>query len=247
MKPYKITVAYDGTDYAGWQVQKNVTSVAGVLQKVFFECFGKHIKLLGASRTDAGVHANAQVARFYTDFQLESEKMLQVWNDHMPNDILIKNLEICADDFNPRYHVKQKVYHYHIFLNRPNPLYARFGLYWPYAFDKDKFHMCLQQFVGTHDFRSFCTGENDKTIRTIDEISIQFDERMNAYRVEIRGRSFLHYMIRRIIGACLKVSSTDQQVNYLKMALESKNPHQNLPTAPARGLILDFVEYDVVT
>ena len=246
MKPYKITVAYDGTDYAGWQLQKNVKSVVGMLQKVFFECFSKEIKLLGASRTDAGVHANGQVARFYTDFELNSEKMLEVWNNHLPNDILIKSLEICADDFNPRYQVNQKTYHYNIFLNRPSPLYARFGLYWPYKFDKDKFQECLQIFVGTHDFRSFCTGECDNTIRTIDEICIQFDERMNAYRVEIRGGSFLRYMIRRIIGACLKVSSTDIQIGRLKEIITSKNPHHSLPKAPASGLILDMVDYDIL-
>lgn len=243
MKHYKIIVAYDGTHYAGWQIQPNALSIVQALQDSFFGLFNRKIKLLGASRTDAGVHAQGQVAAFSTDIQISSQRLLSVWNRCLPQDILIRHLEMCEPHFNPRFQVKQKIYHYNFFIERPHPFHARYGTYYPYSLDLEKFRKCLALFVGTHDFRSFCTGDYSNTIRTIDSITMQFDEICKAYKIKIYGKSFLRYMIRRIIGASFKIASSDLPLEYIQHVFHQKNPMQSLPTAPAQGLILTSITY----
>lgn len=240
MSRLKIVVAYDGTDYFGWQVQEGQKTVAGTLQDTFSYVFGSQIHLTAASRTDAGVHALGQVAVFNTDLSIEPEKLRHAWQNVLPESILIRSIEIVDDTFNPRHQVRQKTYYYHFFQERPLPMVARYGFYYRFPVDIKKLQDCLHVFVGTHDFRSFCTGDDyENTVRTIDSISVEYLQRFKAYRIIIKGPGFLRYMIRRIVGACLEVASRDTlTVADLQKALEQKNPLQLLPTAPAQGLWL---------
>jgi len=246
MQKYKIIVAYDGTDYFGWQAQKDLPTIAQVLQDRFFAVFGQRISLLGASRTDAGVHALGQVARFDSDIKVNPVTMLQAWNNLLPSAMVINSLEPADSRFNPHCNIVQKTYHYHFFLERPQPLSQRYGWYFRYPVNIDKLKTALQVFVGTHDFRSFCTGDDRKnTVRIIDAISVEYVERLGSYRIMIRGPKFLHYMVRRMVGAALEVASRDYLLpNCLYKALEEKNPEQTFPKAPAKGLILHSIEYD---
>jgi len=245
MKKYKIIVAYDGTDYSGWQVQEDQTTVAGVLQDTFKSVFGKDIIIAAASRTDAGVHALGQTAVFTTDLVIDPLKLREAWQNILPESILIRSIAEVATDWNPRHNVQQKTYYYHFFQERPLPFSARYGYYYRYPVDTDKLKECLNVFVGTHDFRSFCTGDDyENTVRTIDAVDIEYIHRFKAYRVSIKGPGFLRYMIRRIVGACLEVASRDTlKIDDLKIALEQKNPLQLLPTAPAKGLMLYKIIY----
>jgi tRNA pseudouridine38-40 synthase len=242
---YKVILAYDGTDYHGWQVQPGYPTLAGALQDCFKEVFHKNINLLGASRTDAGVHALGQVATFTTDFECSAEILLHAWGKRVPPAFKLCSLEEVGSDFHPHKNVAYKIYWYHFFVKRPLPLYARYGMLFEKPFDKEKLELCLQLFVGTHDFRSFCTGfEQENTVRTIYSIQLRFIPSFNVYRIEIKGNGFLRYMIRRIVGACLEIARSDKRTEQdLQHALLECDPLQSLPTAPACGLLLRKIKY----
>lgn len=247
MRKYKIVIAYDGTDFHGWQVQPTAISVASTLQKTFKRIFGEPISVVGASRTDAGVHALGQVAHFFAAVPIDAMQMRTAWNASLPSSIVIRSLEPVADDFHACFDVVQKTYYYHLFFQRPLPFVARFG--WLYGFihhvDIEKFKQGLQIFVGEHDFTALCKLEEGKSpIRKIDSISTRFIHRLGALRVEIKGKAFLRYQIRRIIGYTLDVARRPElPVHYLTEVLQSKNPQQNLLQADGKGLCLRKIIY----
>jgi len=240
-----MIVAYDGTDYSGWQFQNHCPSVAQVLQKTFKHVFNQEIKIIAASRTDAGVHALGQVLMFNTDLVITPSKLKHAWNNVLPPAVLIRSLEPAKENFHPQRNVVQKTYCYHFFQKRPLPLASRYGYYYRYPVDMEKLQQALNVFIGTYDFRSFCTGdERENTVRRIDEARVYKLSRFSVYRIEIKGPGFLRYMIRRIVGACLEVaSSEDKPVSLLSEAIDKKNPEQKLPNAPAHGLLLYKIIY----
>ncbi len=243
---YKIIVAYDGTFYYGWQMQTKLPTIAGTLQKSFQAIFHAPISLLGASRTDAGVHALGQVATFCADMQVTPASMLKAWSNSLPPDIVIRSLDLVSPDFNPHRDVLYKTYWYHFFVSRPHAFTQRYGLFFRLPLDLDKLQECLQIFVGTHDFRSFCTGDEmeDDTIRTVDSITLSYQEQYDAYRIEVRGPRFLRHMIRRMVGAALDVAARKMvSSDYLRQVLEEKNPRQNLINAAPQGLLLHEIIY----
>lgn len=245
MKKYKIIVAYDGTDYHGWQIQPHNLTICQILQDRFYSVFGKKIKIIGASRTDAGVHALGQVAMFNIDFIIDLDVLKMAWNNLLPDNIIIRKIDEVDELFHPQENVKQKTYYYHIFQNRPLPFISRYGYFPNKLLNENKLKDALQIFVGKHDFRSFCTGyEQESTIRTIDSIDIVKFKRFGVIRIEIKAQSFLRYMIRRIVGASLDIAcSYSRSVNELQKALEQKNPEQQFTTAPAKGLLLYKIIY----
>jgi len=245
MTVYKIIVAYDGTAYHGWQYQTNNIAVTQILQDSFEAVFKKQILISGASRTDAGVHALGQVACFSLDIKIAPGTLIFAWNNALPDDILVRDMKIVSDDFNPRHNVISKTYHYHFFINRPLPHVQRYGWYFPRTIDLDLLNQALQIFVGEHDFRSFCTGYDMRsTVREIHSIHLEYDNVMQAYRIVFKGPGFLRYMIRRIVGACLTVASKDDlSCNDILIAFEKKDPEQTLPNSPAKGLRLIEIFY----
>ena len=246
MKKYKIIIEYDGTNYSGWQVQKSGLAVCQVLQDSFEKVFHKTIRITGASRTDAGVHALCQVAVFFVDLSVNIEKIIGLWNNVLPSDITIKSLSYTDDLFHPQHSVTQKTYWFHVFPERPHPFINRFGYHCTRPIDLDRLKMSLEIFVGKHDFRSFCTGMDmcRNTTRTIDSITVTFIKKYKVYRIEVKGKSFLRYMIRRIVGAALEVATkSDRSVSEIKKALEEKNPQQYFLTAPSKGLCLYKIVY----
>jgi tRNA pseudouridine38-40 synthase len=242
---YKIIVSYDGTDYAGWQYQPDEVSITNVLQDTFVDVFGKQIKITGASRTDAGVHALGQVASFQTDLRITSEQLLHAWNNRLPQDVVVKSATRMPDVFRPMAHVLQKTYWYHVFPERPSPFVARYGYHLRYPFDPKKLQEGLQIFVGKHDFRAFTSDDvRENTVRTIDAIKVQYLKQFNMYRVEFKATGFLRYMIRRIVGAALEVASRPSlNIDLLNEILAARNPEHTLPNAPAKGLLLYKITY----
>lgn len=243
---FKAIIAYDGTDYRGWQIQPDQVTVAGTIAKCFKEVFNHDLHIFGASRTDAGVHALGQVALFNTNLEISGEKLTFALNNILPKSILLRRVEKVDLNFNPRANVKQKVYCYYIFDKRPLPFFARYGHCPKYQFDKEKLLNALQIFVGTHDFRSFCTGyEMETTIRTVDSIELNYLKKYRVYQVVIKGKSFLQYMIRRIVGAALDIAMyKNRSISEISHALQEANPEQNFFTAPASGLILHKIYYN---
>lgn len=248
MPVYKMVVAYDGTAYHGWQKQPEDITVVQVLEDTFKAVFKQKISISGASRTDAGVHAFGQVASFVLAMKIAPETLKFAWNNALPHDVLIRDIVIAADTFNPRHGVISKTYHYTFFHERPLPFVQQYGWYFSRPIDLDLLQQALQLFVGTHDFRSFCTGyDMHSTIRTIHSIHVEYDAVKQAHKIVVKGPGFLRYMIRRIVGACLAVASKEQfSCQDISVALAQKNPAQILPNSPAKGLLLYEIEYDIV-
>jgi tRNA pseudouridine38-40 synthase len=246
MKSYKLIIAYDGSDYSGWQAQDHKPSVAQALNNAFAKVFKTEMSVLGASRTDAGVHALGQVARIKTTLAITPDRLKWAWNNALPADITIRSLELVDDSFNPFCNVTQKIYHYHFFTARPLPFIQRYGYFYPYKLDFELLKAALQTFVGTHDFASFRNSEDtrENTIRTIDAITLDYLPRYKAYRITVIGQKFLRHMIRRIVGACLSVASKDNHsLQLLRTTLDARNPRHTLPNAPAQGLMLYKIVY----
>ncbi|MBT4595241.1 tRNA pseudouridine(38-40) synthase TruA [bacterium] len=247
---YKAIIAYDGTDFAGWQVQPSAETVASALQNTFLRVFGEKISILGASRTDAGVHALSQVTTFESNVDAPIEKMLRAWNAALPEAIVIRLIEEIPKRINPCFDAKQKTYYYHIFTKRPLPMWVRYGWFPKQIrnFDLKKFKEALKIFSGEHDFRSFCKiekGEERETIRTVDSIEVERCPQMRAIRVVIRGKGFLRFQIRRMVGYALDVACrSDVSVSLLRDILENPCPEQNLVKADAKGLCLRKIVYE---
>jgi len=240
---YKIVVAYDGTDFLGWQVQAEGATVAGVLQQSFKRVFKREIQLFAASRTDAGVHALGQVATFTTDLTLAPEKLLFAWSCKLPAAIAIRSLEQVPMSFNPHHNVVEKTYQYTLSLERPLPVQARYVWYYRRSLDFEKLRAALSLFVGTHDFRSFCSSEyTGNTVRTIHAIDLA--QTGKHVVITFKGPAFLRHMIRRIVGACLHAASCKKlSVEHVQKILFNRNPEHILQTAPATGLVLVAIEH----
>jgi len=242
---YRLLIAYEGTNYCGWQYQPNKPTIVGTLKDVFAEVFKKDVYILGASRTDAGVHALGQVALVTASLNLDPEILRRAWNGRLPSSISIRALEYAPKEFYPFAHVYEKTYYYHFFTKRPLPFIARYGALGPYRFDYGRLQEALSVFIGTHDFRSFCaSGEIENTVRTITHISLEHIKRYDIYRITVKGPGFLRYMIRRIVGASLEYASDpDCLISELTDALQACNPQQKFLTAPPQGLMLRKIQY----
>ena len=245
MNTYKLCITYDGTDYQGWQSQPHKKTIVDVLQGSFARIFGSRITLLGASRTDAGVHAHGQIARLQTDLAIDPERMKHAWNSSLPLAICIRDILPVSEDFHPHKNVIEKSYCYRLFRTRPLPLDARFGWLYTYMHQVDvgQFIAALQLYVGTHDFRSFCKLDEEKsTVRTVYSIAVAQEP---AYiDIRIRGDGFLRYQIRRMIGYALDVARrTDKSLDDIRQMIKQPNAQQTLLKAGAAGLCLEEVCY----
>jgi tRNA pseudouridine38-40 synthase len=247
MKTFKITLAYDGTNYYGWQEQPGLPTVEGLFKKRLSKLFKQEVHFTGASRTDVGVHALGQVARCQFPLDLTAERFKILVNRVLPPDIMVRSVEEVSDEFHPRVKVEEKTYYYHFFVQPPVPFFSPYGLFVK-NLDLDLLHRSLQTFKGIHDFRSFCTGDQGRTtVRTINSLEIHFYKRFGLYQIRIKGPSFLRHMIRRIVGACFQVSSIhaspEESLSRLVNTLQGRDPRHNLMVAPAKGLMLHSIKY----
>jgi tRNA pseudouridine38-40 synthase len=248
MQSYKLIISYDGTDYCGWQWQKNGVSINAVMRSTFARVFGQKDEaflLVGASRTDAGVHAEGQVLRLRTSLQLSSERLKKVWNDVLPPSIIIMDVKLIDDRFHPQHNVGYKIYEYLFFTERPSFRIQRFGWYLHKRVDLERVQEALKLFVGTHDFGSFCKNTEDRpTVLTVDSIVLVPCNETGGLKIQVRGKSFLRHMIRRIVGASLWYGMyEDTPLSAITDALYHKKLTQTLPTAPAKGLCLKEIHY----
>lgn len=241
-KQYKLIIAYDGYDFSGWQIQKNGLSVANAIEQAFAGVFKRKIHLIGASRTDAGVHALGQVATFFTDLSLEPDTLKRALQAALPASVFIRSCERVPDSFHPRFDVVQKTYHYTVHLHEPLPWKARYGYFHESALDRVILRQALKIFEGTHDFRSFCSGnEYTTTIRAL--YAVEMVENEGSLTLVFKAKGFLRYMIRRLVGASLDVASGKYTLQDIHVALEQKNPNQRFMMAPPHGLMLYHITY----
>jgi tRNA pseudouridine38-40 synthase len=243
---YKCIVAYDGTAYAGWQAQPDQPSIEKTLHSTFTKTFKHPITIHGASRTDAGVHALGQVMLCITPLTISPYKLRYAWNNVLPSAIVIRLIEVSTSSFHPRQSVKQKIYNYYIFTRAPLPFAYSYGWFYRYPFNNTTLEKALQLFVGTHNFRSFCTGDSytQGTIRTIDTITVTKIAHTNTLEITVKGQRFMRYMIRRLVGAAITIATkSNYSLNTLAEIFDAKNPAHSLPTAPAHGLFLSKIIY----
>ena len=244
MKRVKLTVAYDGTNYCGWQVQPNGITIQEVLNQCLSEFTGEKIETIGASRTDSGVHALGNVAVFDTEMRMPGDKFSFALNQRLPEDIRIQKSEEVNVNFHPRYIKSQKTYEYQI-LNRRFPIPTeRFYSHFTYIpLDIEKMREAAEYLVGEHDFKSFCgTGAQVKTtVRTVKEIQIEKNE--DRITIRITGEGFLYNMVRIIAGTLMDIGGGLYPPEKMQEILEAKDRKKAGPTAPARGLTLMEIQY----
>ncbi len=245
MKRVKLTVAYDGTNYCGWQVQPNGITVEEVLNQHLSELLREPIRVIGASRTDAGVHALGNVAVFDTTARMPAEKISFALNTRLPQDIRIQESREVAADFHPRFCNTVKTYEYKI-LNRrfADPTKRLYSLFYYIPLDTERMKKAAAYLVGEHDFKSLCThkAEVENTVRTIYDVEILKDAN-DMITVRIRGNGFLYNMVRIIVGTLLRVGSGYYEPDYMKELLEAKDRQAAGETAPPQGLTLVKIEY----
>lgn len=244
MKRIKLTVAYDGTNYCGWQIQKNGITVEEVLNKTLSRFFGEDIAVIGASRTDSGVHAMGNVAVFDADVTMPPDKIAYAINNLLPDDIRIQKSEEVALDFHPRYCDTRKTYEYKIYNAQfPDPMMRLYSHFVYYHLDEEKMQEGADFLVGEHDFKSFCTPQEDtiNTIRTIYYIKVIREGYL--VRIRINGNGFLYNMVRIIVGSLLKVGMGMIEPAEIKNILEAKDRTKAGHKAAACGLTLVEVEY----
>ncbi len=249
MNKYVLVLAYDGSLFGGWQTQHRGNSVQEVLQNSFYDTFKKPVKLIAASRTDVGVHALGQVVLCKTEFDLPVDRLLKVWNDNLPASIVIQSLKKAKNFFHPWYNVFQKCYIYRIFCSKPTPFVASYGWHVKPAIDWARVKMALEFFVGMHDFKRFKHAQDDRvdTIREIKSVNLYYNRRYGAWSIEVKGKSFLRHMIRKIVGAVIFVGThPDVPLELLQQLLITGTGHLQFPTAPACGLLLRSIEYTEV-
>lgn len=243
MRRIKLVVAYDGTDYCGFQVQNNGPTIEGELNRVLSELFGEEIRVIGASRTDSGVHAYCNVAVFDTEARMPAEKMIYAINQRLPEDIRVQSSCEVAPDFHPRHTDTRKTYEYRIYNTHvQNPMKRRYALWNYHNLDVDKMKEAAAYLVGEHDFKSFCSADSqvESTVRTIYDLSVT----QNGEDIVIRvcGNGFLYNMVRIIVGTLLEAGKGKIEPNEIERILNALDRQAAGPTAPAHGLTL--VKYD---
>lgn len=244
MKRIKLTVAYDGTNYHGSQIQNNGETIEGVLKRELENLLKEEICLIGASRTDAGVHARGNVYVFDTDSRIPPEKFSYALNARLPEDIRIQESCQVPPQFHPRHQDTIKTYEYRI-LNRKFPL-PEHRLYAHFSYDTldlEKMQEACAYFIGEHDFASFCAAGSqvESTVRTIYDLKVE--NAGEIVTVSVTGNGFLYNMVRILVGTLLKVGKGEIEPKEIPAIIEGKDRSLAGPTAPARGLTLAKIRY----
>ena len=244
MKRILLTISYDGTNYSGWQKQKNAVTVQGEFDKACSTLFKTDIESIGASRTDAGVHALGQRAVIDVDTSIPAEKIPLALNPLLPDDIVVTHAEEVGADFNPRFKALKKTYEYSIY-NAPfrNPLYRNYSEYVRYELDLDSMRMACEAFVGEHDFRAFCASGNSSktTVRTIYALDVEKDG--DFIKIRVTGNGFLYNMVRIIAGTLIYVGEGRIAPDDLPEIIASGDRRKAGKTAGPSGLVLVKIMY----
>ena len=243
-KRVKLTVAYDGTNYCGWQVQPNGVTIESELNKHLSELLKEEIHVIGASRTDAGVHAMGNVAVFDTTARMPAEKISYAMNTRLPEDIRIQDSRQVADDFHPRFCETIKTYEYKICNRRfPDPCSRLYSLFYYWDLDEKKMQQAADHLVGTHDFTSFCTNKPEVTDRVRTIYSLDVIRNGEMITVRVCGNGFLYNMVRIIVGTLLRVGSGMMDPDEIPAILEAKDRTRAGDTARPQGLTLVQIRY----
>lgn len=246
MKRVKLTIGYDGTNYCGWQIQDNGITVEEVINRELRNLLKEEITVIGASRTDSGVHALGNVAVFDTETRIPAEKICFALNQRLPEDITIQESCEVPLDFHPRFCNSTKTYEYTILNRRIDIPVLRLYSYFVYMpLNVEKMQQAAEYLVGEHDFKSFCSARTQvkTTVRTIYTLDVRVEEPL--IKIRISGNGFLYNMVRIIVGTLIKVGLGVYSPEHVKEILEARNREAAGPKAPAKGLMLVGIEYGI--
>jgi tRNA pseudouridine38-40 synthase len=252
MRYLRITIAYDGTDFHGWQMQSAKPTVQGEIVSVLRRLTQENIALHAAGRTDAGVHALGQVGSFRTQSGLSTEEFQRALNAILPPSIRIVGVQETGPDFSARWSAKSKIYRYRLYRGKVvPPMLWRYVLHYPFPLDEDRMRNAAARFVGSHDFAAFAasTGseEDDKersTVREIYATELVRSADNEELVFTVRGRSFLRYMVRKMVGTLLDVGRGRLTPDDIDRLFEIRDRSKSGPTAPPQGLWMISVEHD---
>lgn len=251
MRYFKLTIAYDGTDFHGWQIQANKPTIQGEIVNVLQRLTQEKIVLHAAGRTDAGVHALGQVASFRTQSSLSAQEFQRAQNALLPPTIRIVGSEEVGPDFNARWSALGKIYRYRLYRGKVvPPMVWRYVLHYPFPLDEDAMRDAAARFVGMHDFASFAasTGseEDDKersTEREIYSTELARSADNEELLFTVKGRSFLRYMVRKMVGTLLDVGRGKLSPADIDRLYELKDRSKSGPTVPPQGLVMVEVQH----
>jgi tRNA pseudouridine38-40 synthase len=247
---YVLLLSYDGTNYGGWQIQKNALTVQQCLQDALYEAFHMAIPVTASGRTDAGVHAAGQVVHFDADLSVPPERMADALNARLPNDIRVLQSKEATSDFDSNRSAKRKTYCYRFYCaKRSRPLLDRYSAWVKFEIDEQKLFRAASLFEGEHDFKAYCaSGSSVKTtVRTVYSVDIKSHsfEGGKSYEVFVCGNGFLYNMVRTMVGTMIWFAAGMLKEEDVVRSLSEGNRNLVGKTMPANGLTLESVEYSL--
>jgi tRNA pseudouridine38-40 synthase len=252
MPRLKARIAYDGTDFHGWQTQREEPTIQSTIEKALEQICGQYVSVTGAGRTDAGVHAFDQVAHFDWEHSLEPGRLVLAINAIVPFSIRVFSLEEVASDFHARYDAISKTYLYRIDRSRNlDPFHFRYALHYYSPLDPELIQQCCKLLVGEYDFKAFQATGRDVVSTKRNMLKVEFStlpDRFAAHEnflyVRFEANGFLRKMVRFLVGTILEIASGKRPVDHLKLALDTGDRAYVGVPAAARGLFLEKVRYE---
>lgn len=247
MRNVRLLIAYDGTNYLGWQKTSTGPSIEGSLEIILSQILQQHLSLQAASRTDAGVHAHGQVVNFLTENTINLPKLKHALNALLPKDIVVLEATEAALDFHPTLGACEKEYHYRLCTQQIQmPRHRLYAWHYPHSLDLAGMSEASIKIMGTHDFAAFCNFKKnahyESTVRTVSDISIELQDNGELLFI-VRGPNFLYKMVRNIVGTLVYVGCGKLEIASIPHILDGKDRTQAGITAPAHGLALHKVYY----
>jgi len=245
MNNYKLTIQYDGGRYKGWQRLGNgENTIQEKIEKVLSELVGRKIEIIGCSRTDAGVHALAQIANFKLNENLAENDIKNYLNKYLPQDISIIDVILVPDSFHSRYNAKDKSYLYKIWNKEyANPFMRKFSMHVDKKLDVLKMRKASEYYIGEHDFTAFSNAKSKKKSMVREIYSVVIEESAGIIQIRVRGNGFLYNMVRRIVGMLIEVGLSEVDAENIPAIMNSKERNQAGFIADACGLHLEKIKF----
>ncbi|SEN67072.1 tRNA pseudouridine38-40 synthase [Mesobacillus persicus] len=245
MNNYKLTIQYDGARYKGWQrLGNDDKTIQGKIENVLSELAGEKIEIIGSGRTDAGVHALAQIANFKMHKDSTEDEVMQYLNRYLPNDISVVDVSFVPDRFHARYNANDKTYLCKIWNEKyPHPFMRKYSMHVEDRLDIEKMRKASQYFLGTHDFTSYSNAKSKKKSMVREIYSLDIEENEGFIEIKVRGNGFLYNMVRKIVGTLIEVGLGEKDPTTIPTILESKERIQTGRMAEAEGLYLEKVGF----
>jgi len=239
---FRLLIEYDGTDYAGWQVQTDKQTVQGNIEQALRLVLKVPVQIVGAGRTDAGVHARGQVAHFDSDVEIFPRRLQQSLNGILERTIRIKNIEPCSETFHARYSAKSRTYLYQI-STRPHALYRPLVWQISYSLNIPIMQAAADMITGSHDFQGFCRSLSDVKHYMCTVFLACWQQNAEILLFEINANRFLHGMVRAIVGTIIDIGRGKTTLDQIQQILQTGDRRLTGQSAPAHGLIFEKVEY----